>query len=125
MGTDNTNPVGAGNQAVSLGASTYTSSGMEIDFVNSRIHSTNFYVNPSASPVAGFKGTMEVQGSSTITGNLKVGSGINTGVSINASGTDGEIIVGGGSGSVKIEGSGQRIVITDGNSVDRVILGKL
>lgn len=106
---------------------TYTSSGMEIDFINSRILSTNFYVNPSitgGAPLAGFKGNLEVQGNSTVTGNLKVGSGTDTGVSINASDTDGEIVVGSGAGFVKILGNGQKIVINDGTT-DRVILGKL
>jgi len=122
---------GPASLAPSNGQITYTSSGMEIDFINSRILSTNFYVNPSitgGAPLAGFKGNLEVQGSSTVTGTLKVGSGTNTGITLSPAGTnnvDGEIIVGGGSGSVKIEGSGQRIVITDGNSVERVILGKL
>ena len=88
-------------------AQTYTSSGMEIDFLNGRILSPNFFINPDVAqgdPTAGIKGELEVQGSSTVTGNLTVGTG---------------------TGSVTISGSGQRIVITDSNSTERVILGKL
>ena len=104
--TDPAQPVGAGNPAQSLGVSTYTTSGMEIDFVNSRIHSTNFYVNPSATPVAGFKGTMEVQGSSTVTGTLTVGTGT-------------------GSSEVKVDGPNEKIEIKDSSGNTRVVLGKL